>query len=202
MSKKKILIGDDDRSVRLALREYLISLDYDVIEANTCHAMREAFKTSSPDAAVLDYRLPDGTALDLLPFLRQTYPGVPLVLMTGNGTIPLAVQAIKEGAEQFLTKPVELAAVAVVLERALQNQRNRKKQLAGKTREARQNVDPFVGDSAAIKALAEESAKVAASDLPILIAGETGTGKGVLARWFHDHSDRSDEAFVDLNCAG
>lgn len=202
MSKKKILIGDDDKAVRWALCEYLRSLEYEVMEVSSCHGVREAFKNSCPDAAILDYRLPDGTALDLLPFLRQTHPSVPLILLTGNGSIALAVQAIKEGAEQFLTKPVELAAVAIVLERSLQNQRNQQKQLARKSREKRESVDPFLGTSAAIKELAEEASKVAASDVPILIAGETGSGKGVLARWLHDNSEREEEAFVDLNCAG
>jgi len=202
MTKKKILVADDDRALRGAMREYLLSLNFDVLEAGSCHATRETFKDSSPDAAILDYRFPDGTSLDLLPFLRQTYPGIPIILLTGNGTIPLAVQAMKEGAEQFLTKPVELAAVAVVLERALQNQRNRKKQLAGRNRDEREAIDPFVGTSQAITQLAGEAQKVAASDLPVLLAGETGSGKGVLARWLHNHSERADEAFVDLNCAG
>ena len=94
--------------------------------------------------------MPDGTALDLLPQLKQSHPSVPLILLTGNGSIPLAVQAIKEGAEQFLTKPVEMAAIAVLLERALKNQRNLQKQLAGKAREKRESVDPFMGTSPAI----------------------------------------------------
>ena len=124
MSKKRILIGEDDRSIRFALSEYLQSLDYNVTEAITCESIKQNFRNSAPDAAILDYSLPDGTALDLLPFLRQSYSSVPLILLTGNGTIELAVQAIKEGAEQFLTKPVQMAAIAVVLERALKNQRN------------------------------------------------------------------------------
>src|ERR1700722_2261789 len=134
--------------------------------------------------------------------MRQSYSSVPLILLTGNGTIEMAVQAIKEGAEQFLTKPVQMAAIAVVLERALKNQRNYQKQLAGKAKERRESVDPFVGVSPAIRQVAEEAEKVCGSQCPVLIAGETGSGKGVLARWLHDHSARSEEAFVDLNCAG
>lgn len=202
MSKKRILIGEDDRSIRLALVEYLQSLDYDVTEAITCEAIRQGFRTATPDAAILDYSLPDGTALDLLPFLRQSYPSIPLILLTGNGTIEMAVQAIKEGAEQFLTKPVQMAAIAVVLERVLKNQRNHQKQLAGKAKEKRETVDPFVGMSPAIRQVAEEAEKVCGSHCPVLIAGETGSGKGVLARWLHDRSPRSEEPFVDLNCAG
>jgi DNA-binding NtrC family response regulator len=202
MSKKRILIGEDDRSIRLALSEYLQSLDYSVTEAITCESIKQSFRTATPDAAILDYSLPDGTALDLLPFLRQSYATVPLILLTGNGTIEMAVQAIKEGAEQFLTKPVQMAAIAVVLERALKNQRNNQKQLAGKAKEKRETVDPFVGVSAAIRQVAEEAERVCGSHCPVLIAGETGSGKGVLARWLHDRSPRSDEPFVDLNCAG
>lgn len=202
MPKKQIVVGEDDRAIRGALNEFLQSLDYEVIEASSCEAIRVAFRASCPDAAILDYSLPDGTALDLLPYLRQSYPSVPLILLTGNGTIQLAVRAIKEGAEQFLTKPVEMAAIAVVLERALKNQRNHQKQLAGRARERRETVDPFLGTSAAIRQVAEQAERVCCSHCPVLIAGETGSGKGVLAKWLHDHSPRSDEPFVDLNCAG
>jgi DNA-binding NtrC family response regulator len=190
MSKKEILVGEDDQAVRDALSEYLRSLDYEVIEVNSCESIREAFRTSCPDAAILDYSLPDGTALDLLPYLKQAYPSVPLILLTGNGTIQLAVKAIKDGADQFLTKPVEMAAIAVVLERALKNQRNHQKQLAGRAREERDSVDPFLGTSGAIRQLAEQAERICFSNCPVLIAGETGSGKGVLARWFHDHSPR------------
>jgi DNA-binding NtrC family response regulator len=202
MPKKRILIGEDDPSIRLALSEFLQSIDYQVTEASTCEAIRQSFRASGPDVAILDYSLPDGTAMDLLPFLRQSYSSVPLIVLTGNGTIELAVQAIKEGAEQFLTKPVQMAAIAVVLERVLKNQRNQQKQMAGKARERRESVDPFLGVSPAIRQVAEEAERVSCSQCPVLIAGETGSGKGVLARWLHDHSPRAEEPFVDLNCAG
>lgn len=202
MTRKRIVIGEDDQAIRSALGEFLEGLDYEVFQAINCAGIREAFRTSSPDAAILDYCLPDGTALDLLPHLRQNHPSVPLILLTGNGSIPLAVQAIKEGAEQFLTKPVELAAIAVVLERALKNQRNSQKQLAGKAREQRNSVNPFLGTSAAIREIAEQVDRLSVSHCPVLIAGETGAGKGVLAKWLHDQSPRADEPFVDLNCAG
>src|SRR5579862_9211058 len=149
MAKKKIVVGEDDRSIRAAISEYLRSLEYDVTEASCCEDIRNAFKSASPDAAILDYSLPDGTALDILPVLKQSHPSVPLILLTGNGTIQLAVRAIKEGAEQFFTKPVEMSAIAVVLERLLKNQRNQQKQLAGKVRETRESVNPFLGTSTA-----------------------------------------------------
>jgi DNA-binding NtrC family response regulator len=202
MTRKRIVVGEDDQAIRSALSEFLESLDYDVIPAMNCAGIREAFGNSSPDAAILDYSLPDGTALDLLPHLRQSHPSVPLILLTGNGSIPLAVQAIKEGAEQFLTKPVEMSAIAVVLERALKNQRNLQKQLAGKARDKRESVDPFLGISAAIREVAEQVERVSASHCPVLIMGETGSGKGILAKWVHQNSPRSEEPFVDLNCAG
>jgi DNA-binding NtrC family response regulator len=202
MSKKRILIGEDDKSLRGALSEFLQAEGYQVSEATTCATIRQSFRSFPPDAAILDYSLPDGTTLDLLPFLKQTYSSVPLILLTGNGTIELAVQAMKDGAEQFFTKPVQMAAIAVVLERVLNNQRNHQKQLAGKAKEKRESVDPFVGVSAAIRRVAEEAQGVCGSHCPILIAGETGSGKGILARWIHDHSPRAEEPFVDLNCAG
>jgi len=202
MAKKTILVAEDDVSIRTALSEYLKSEAYEVVEAGSCEATQNIFSTASPDAAVLDYSLPDGTALSLLPRLKQSFPAVPLIILTGNGTIPMAVEAIKEGAEQFLTKPIEMSAISVILERLLKNKRAHQKQLAGKARESRTCVDPFLAKSDAVKRLGEQAERVSCSDCPVLIAGETGTGKGVLAKWLHDHSARADETFVDLNCAG
>src|SRR5262249_9513658 len=128
-------------------------------------------------------------------------PTVPLSILTAHGSIDLAVEAVKEGAEQFLTKPLELAALEVVIERMLENSRNRSKQLAASARPAPSAVDPVPGPSGAIRALAAEARKVVTAESPVLILGETGTGKGVLARWLHRNGPRADEAFVDLNCA-
>jgi len=202
MVKSRILLVDDDTAIRQALCEFLESLEYEVTEVGTCEAAREAFRVFRPDAAVMDYSLPDGTALDLLPDLKSLYPSVPLILLTGQGTIELAVRAVKQGADQFLTKPVQLSTVEVVLQRAISHQRNLQKQLAGSARDQRACVNPFLGSSPAIRQLAEQAQRVARSDYPVLLTGETGSGKGVLARWLHDNSSRSDETFVDLNCAG
>jgi DNA-binding NtrC family response regulator len=197
----RVLVADDEPAIRFGIREFLSANGYDVEEADTCHAVEAAFRASRPDAAILDYLLPDGNTLDLLPRLKAIDRGVPLLILTGHGTIDLAVRAVKEGAEQFLTKPVQLPALLVMLERLLENQRNRKKDLAVQSRREREIVEPFLGTSPAIRHLAEKSKKVAASEGPILIQGETGTGKGVLAAWLHQHSARADEAFVDVNCA-
>jgi len=202
MANKTIIVGEDDPSIRSALCVFLQSLGYEVIEAGSCESIQKVFTTSYPDAAVLDYSLPDGTALDLLPDLKRSHPTVPLIILTGNGTIPLAVEAIKEGAEQFLTKPVQMSAIAVVLERALKNRRNQQRELAGQARKERNSINPFLGASDAVRQLADQAERVCGSDCPVLIAGETGAGKGVLARWLHDHSPRAEEPFVDLNCAG
>jgi len=134
--------------------------------------------------------------------LKEIDSDIPLLVLTAHGSIDLAVRAIKEGAEQFLTKPLELPTLQVILQRLLQKQRNHHKQLASKTRQVRQAIDPFIGTSSAIHALADQAHKILNTESPILILGETGTGKGVLARWLHENSPRADEAFVDLNCAG
>jgi DNA-binding NtrC family response regulator len=197
----KILLVDDDAAARFGVREFLAAHGFAVDEADSVAAALAAFRDGRPDAAIVDYVLPDGNALELLPRLREIEAAVPIVILTGHGSIDLAVRAIKEGAQQFLTKPVELPALLVVLRRLLEDQRTRQKQLAGRLRESRSAVDPFAGTSAAIRRLADEARKVLSSESPILIQGETGAGKGVLARWLHDNGPRADEAFVDLNCA-
>jgi DNA-binding NtrC family response regulator len=202
MARNKILIVDDETGVRFGIRDFLESKGYVVEEAESCSAAQEIFRASRPDACIVDYLLPDGNALDLLARLKEIDPGIPLVVLTGHGSIDLAVRAIKEGADQFLTKPIELTALQVILQRLLENQRNRQKQLAGRSRQAREVIDPFLGTSKAIRQLSEQARRVLSSESPILIQGETGTGKSVLARWMHNNGSRHEEACVDLNCAG
>ncbi|MGH7703684.1 MAG: sigma-54-dependent transcriptional regulator [Gemmatimonadales bacterium] len=200
MPKPKILIVDDEERVRFAIRDFLELQDYDVVEANGCAAAEEIFRDAHPDGAVLDYRLPDGNALELLPRLKAIDPDLPVVILTGQGTIDLAVRAIQEGADQFLVKPVELPALVVLLQRLLERERTHRRDLAGEAGRGR-GEDPFLGESPAVRRLAEQAQKMAEVESPVLILGETGTGKGVLARWLHQHSPRAQEAFVDLNCA-
>ena len=202
MARNKVLVVDDEAGVRFGIRDFLEQQGYEIEEAESCQDARHLFRISRPDIVVADYMLPDGTALDLLPRLKEINPEIPLLVLTAHGSIDLAVRAIKEGAEQFLTKPLELPALLVILRRLLEKQRNHNKQLASKTRLIRQAIDPFIGTSAAIRALAEQARRILTTESPVLILGETGTGKGVLARWLHENSNRAEEAFVDLNCAG
>ena len=202
MSRNKVLVVDDESGVRFGIRDFLEQHGYEIEEAESCQDAQQLFRNSRPDIVIADYMLPDGTALDLLPRLREIDANIPLLVLTAHGSIDLAVRAIKEGAEQFLTKPLELPTLLVILQRLLQKQRNYHKQLASKSRQSRQAVDPFIGTSPAIRALADQARKILSTESPVLILGETGTGKGVLARWLHDNSPRAEEAFVDLNCAG
>src|SRR5262245_27625686 len=202
MSKSKVLIVDDEPGVRFGIRDFLETRGYKVDDTNCCRGAEDMFRATRHDAAVIDYLLPDGTALDLLPRMKAIDPGVSLIILTGHGSIDLAVRAIKEGAEQFLTKPVDLSTLLVILERSLESQRNHRKQIARKSQQVRQTVDPFIGSSSAIRELAEQAKKVLSTESPILLLGPTGVGKGVLAQWIHNNGSRGDEAFVDLNCAG
>src|SRR5215813_5757804 len=196
MARNKILIVDDESGLRFGVRDYLELQGYEIDEADSCESAQHLFRSSRPDVVVADYLLPDGTALDLLPRLKEIDSGIPLLILTAHGSIDLAVRAIKEGAEQFLTKPLELPALLVILQRILENRRNHHKQLASKSRQVRQAIDPFIGTSAAIRALKEQAKKILSTESPVLILGETGTGKGVLARWLHQNSPRAEEAFV------
>jgi DNA-binding NtrC family response regulator len=201
VTRNKVLIVDDEAAIRFGVRSFLETQGYDVDEAGSCQAAEESFRNSKPDIVLIDYLLEDGNALDLLPRLKAADPAIPIIILTAHGSIDLAVRAIKDGAEQFLTKPLELPAVLVVLQRSLENARNRNNQQIRTSQRARQALDPFLGVSPAIRELAEQAQRVLATDSPVLIQGETGSGKGILAAWLHNNGPRAEEALVDLNCA-
>ena len=143
--KFRILIVDDEDNIRFAIRKFLEGNGYEVVEGESCAAAEAAFYASAPDAAIVDYSLPDGTALNLLERFKKHNPSVPVLVLTAYGTIQLAVSAIKQGAENFLTKPVELPTLQLILERSLENQRRRRRDLADRTRRDRHALNPFLG---------------------------------------------------------
>jgi DNA-binding NtrC family response regulator len=203
MVKSRLLIVDDEPGSRLGVRSYLENHGYDIDEADSVGAAMRILHAQVPDVALVDYSLPDGTALDLMVQLKQQGIDIPIVVLTGHGSIELAVTAVKEGAEQFLTKPVELGSLALVLDRVIEHQQNSRRIHAVQSSRQTPSEDGLIsGGSPAVRALAHDAKTAAACDAPILIEGETGTGKGMLAKWIHGASARSSEAFVDLNCAG
>jgi DNA-binding NtrC family response regulator len=197
-----VLIVDDEAAIRFGIREYLHATGYLVDEAENVAEAEQALKRALPDAVVLDYSLGSDNGLEFLRHVLGIDGDLPVIMLTAHGTIDLAVEAMKAGAEQFLTKPVELAALALILARSLQARRGRKRGLARNKKEQRERIDPFRGTSRALRKLADEARRVLPSDRPIFIHGETGSGKGVLARWIHETGPRSNESFIDLNCAG
>jgi len=202
MSEDVILVVEDDVRQRSLLGEFLAANGLKALTAGNCLEAEHLCRTHHPDAAILDYELPDGDALHLMARLKAVDASLPIIILTGQGTIERAVEAVKLGADQFLTKPVDLVTLNVLLQRSLSNHQIRQVQLADKRRVSHHVPDPFIGKSASIQKLTEVAHKVLNANSPVLIQGATGSGKGVLARWLHQNGPRAERPFVDLNCAG
>jgi len=202
MSRNRILVVDDDPVIRFGICNFLESQGMQVTEAESAQRAQEKFSGASPDAAIVAFALPDGDGLELLEHFKSADPDLPVIVLTGQGSIEAAVRAIKQSAEQFLTKPFELPALHTLLVRALENKRYRQHSLVNLSKAKRERLDPFLGESVAIRKLQELARRVMSSESPILIQGETGSGKGVLAKCIHEHSPRAEAVFTDLNCAG
>ncbi|MEE8523610.1 MAG: sigma-54 dependent transcriptional regulator [Thermoanaerobaculia bacterium] len=198
-SRASVLVVDDD-PVGLEIVQAMLAPLYRVSTAASCAEAEQAMLAVRPDAVVLDYELPDGNALDLLPRLQKLDPDLPVVVLTAHGSIDLAVEAMRRGADHFFTKPAETRALRTVLRRCLDNRRQQRRERARQSQTA--PIDPFRGTSEAIRGLARQARRFGGADLPVLLIGETGCGKGVLARWLHHHGPRASEPFVELNCAG
>ena len=199
---RRILLVEDDEELRHAYAAHLTANGFLIEEAGDMAGAHKSFAATRPDVAVLDFRLPDGNALDLLPKFKELDPTVPIIVLTGFGSMELGVSLIKSGAEQCIAKPIEASALLMIVHKLLENSRNQQKTLANNTRRRRVVLNPFLGESTVIRRLAEAASKVANSQSPVLIQGETGCGKGVLATWLHENGPRSEEPFIDLNCAG
>jgi DNA-binding NtrC family response regulator len=197
--KQRILIVDDDPSTRFGFSAFLSKAGYDIDEASSLAEARDAVSSKRIGAVLLDLKLPDGNGIDWIPGLRENYPDVAIVVITGSGDVPVAVDAMRRGADNFLTKPVNMSELDVFLRKSLEFGTLRRKNISHSR--LMKKVEPFFGESALMRSNIELASMAASNDSPVLIIGETGTGKGVLARWIHDNSDRSSEAFVEVNCS-
>ncbi len=202
MEGSRILLVEDDPNARATLRRLFESERLEVQEAERLATARAILPGFRPEVILLDFELPDGTALDLLPEIKEAAPDVPVLVLTGHRELDVAVATIKAGAEQFLTKPPDLVALREMVRRLLEQRSFVRRESAGAVRRAREEPDPFSGSSPAIRRLAGDARVAADSDSPVLLLGETGTGKGVLARWIHAASRRRKQAWVDINCGG
>jgi DNA-binding NtrC family response regulator len=201
VSSYRLLLVDDDLRLLEMLGQRLKLEGHVVFTADSVAQGMAVMAEERPDAVVIDYRLPDGSAVDFIKAARGVDDGCPIIVFTGGGTFETAVDCIKAGADNFVAKPVELPALLLAVERALGARREERRAVA-KRRTRAGKLDPFVGTSPHIRGLAQLAEAVLQSEAPILILGETGTGKGVLSRWFHERGPRQREPYVDLNCAG
>ena len=200
--QERVLVVEDDASLLEVLSIGLEAYGFDVCLADGVSRAILEIQKSPPTIILADYQLRDGTAFDLLGWLKARDLQVPVIVLTGHARIDLAVEAVKAGAEHFIPKPVDIGLLTTILRRTLENCSNLQKSVANRLERSRYERDPFLGKSAAIVALKKAAQRVAEAKSTVLIQGETGTGKGVLARALHKLGQRANEAFVDLNCAG
>jgi DNA-binding NtrC family response regulator len=197
-----VLLVEDKESLRRVLRLTLESAGYSVAEAEDARAAAQAVAREPFRLVLTDLRMPHGSGLDVLRASKSADPEVPVVLMTAYGSIDEAVQAMKDGAHDFLQKPVDSNHLLLLVGRALEHSRLRTENILLREEWSRRYGFPrIVGESDAIRRAVSETQRVAATDTTVLLLGESGTGKELFARAIHHLSPRRDRPLVAVNCA-
>ena len=202
MSEISLLLVDDEEAFRKLVGNELAHAHYRVTTAGNLREGREAIRQQRFHIALLDVRMPDGTGLDLLGEIKEASPSTEVVMLTGHATVEEAIRAMKTGALDFLTKPFKLEELEAVLEKALQKQTLERTNVALERDVARLHPsDGFIGQNAAVRELLRLVERVAETDSTVLIRGESGVGKELIARAVHRRSRRSRQPFVVVDCA-
>jgi two-component system response regulator AtoC len=201
MAKASILVIDDDSIILNSLCEFLSIEGYTAVGAGTLSAARQNLKEQSFALVISDVNLPDGDGFELLDFVRESYPRTVMILITGYGTIESAVEAIKKGAYDYLTKPIIDDDLLLSVERAIRQQA-----LMSENQQLRQQLENkyslhnFISQDYRMSRIFELVEAVADSRTTILMSGPSGTGKSLLARTIHYRSPRADKPFVEVSC--
>jgi len=197
-----ILLVEDKDSLRHVLRLTLENAGYSVTEATDARAAAAEVVRTPHRLVLTDLRMPHGSGLDVLRSARAADPSVPVIVMTAFGSIDEAVQAMKDGAHDFLQKPVDSNHLLLLVDRALEQARLRTENILLREEWSRRYGFPrIVGESEAMKRAVAETQRVAQTEATVLLLGESGTGKELFARAVHHLSSRRDKPFVAINCA-
>jgi len=195
-----LLIVDDERSLRFSIGEWARDMGFTPLEVAGGREALEAVRESGADAVLLDLRLGDEDGLKVLKAIREIDPLVPVIMLTGHGTVEHAVRAIKMGAYDFMLKPPDLDHLGVVLERALEHARLKRE--VDHLRASSPSAQPIVGGSEALtRVLARLERAARSGTSTVLLRGETGSGKELMARYLHTRSARGAGPFIELNCS-
>jgi len=195
------LIADDEPSNAKILGEELTDRGYTVETANNGNGTLKKVESSPPDLIILDYMMPDLSGLDVLKELRKRGNDTPVIMITAYGSIERAVEAMKEGAYDFITRPFEPDHMALVVQKALERERLRR-EVEILSEEIGQRYRLIVGESPKMKHAVDLAKKAASSNATVLLLGESGTGKEIFARAIHNWSERKGQPFVTINCVG
>ena len=200
-SGARVLIVDDDPASRRLLEVRLRPLECDVATAGNGEQALSAIRKDPPDLVLLDLQMPKMGGIDVLRTLRKEGSDVPTIVITAHGSIETAVEAMKEGAHDFITKPVDGNHFDIVVRKALERV-GLKRELELFSEDADKRYRLIIGKSEKMKAAVETARKAATSKATVLLLGESGTGKEVFARAIHNWSERKNQPFVAINCVG
>jgi two-component system response regulator PilR (NtrC family) len=184
------LIVDDEPDIRELLAITLTRMGVDSVAASNLGEARDLLKRGGFHLCLTDMKLPDGNGLDLVAHIQGNCPNLPVAMITAHGNMESAIQALKSGAFDFVTKPVDLSVLRRLVETALRL--NEQRQEAGRS--------TLIGESASVRELRAKIAKLARSQAPVYISGESGTGKELVAQMIHEQGPRASQPFVPVNC--
>jgi DNA-binding NtrC family response regulator len=194
-----ILVVDDEKAIRKTLSEILSFEGYKLDEASDGEEGLKRFRERTYDAVLCDVKMPKLDGLEFLQRAGEINPDVPIIMISGHGTIETAVEAVKQGAYDFISKPPDLNRLLITIRNAME-----RNNLVTETKTLKRRVSKvqdMIGESASIKRIKDTIDKVAPTDARILITGDNGVGKELVARWVHERSNRADGPLVEVNCA-
>lgn len=195
-----VLIVDDEENARQNISEYLTPLGYEVLGAATLAEAREFLKRGDGDVVLLDVSLPDGYGPSLLYETENIPMRPPIIIITAHGDIDMAVDAMKNGAHDFLTKPIQLSQLEGSIQRAFEGVRMRR-ELAHFRESQKSNLNFVRGNNPEVLNMLEVAQKAAQAQVSVLITGETGVGKDILAQYIHISGPRANKPYIAINCA-
>ena len=207
MKRESILIVEDEKLQREIIEEFLQKKGFQTFSSSTIEKAKELLKTQEINLVLLDWRLPDGDGLEFLTYIKENFPLIPVIMITAFASIEHAVTSMKKGAYHYLSKPINLEELLLIIERALNEYKLTKEvfllkeRLKYLSRDEWKTPEGIIAESPAMKKILALVNKIAQTEAPVLITGESGTGKEVIAKLIHQVSPRSDGPFIKINCA-